>query len=836
MDQWSIDIIRQSGWDSWVWVCIAGSIVLICYALLAQTSSSWRGRLTLGLIAAGVGGTLAVVGLRPLHQPMVGLVWTFCLLSILSTVFYLNLRDQLGTRRIASLLGLRLTALILLVPMLFEPVVRFVSHPKPQRQLLFLIDTSGSMSVPDVQNGPTRLQSVWQTLGPQLDKIDEHFIPSFFTFDSSFHELKKSGDLATLSADGKSTDIVNGVNNALSHATRDDSAVVLISDGIDNTSPSAPDALRTSVHPIHTIRVGSDQAEPGTIANIAVDNIDGPDDFVVNHDSTLKATITSTALADRVIDVNMSEVDPVGHNVSPTQTKKLVLQPTPQGQTVEFAYKPASVGVHKIAIWVDPIAGERNLADNRQEFQTLAIDPRIKVLYIEGRARPEYRELSRALARDPNVELATLLRIQQDRFAASGSVDGETFVTMPSTAAQWNQFDVIILGDLDSSFLSISQQTMIEQRISTGGGLLMIGGQNTFGPGGYQNSPIEKALPVFVGDKTAAQESSKFVPRIAIDASTHPILEGLADWFGIGDKPGVKQLPPLRGNVIVPKAKSGAEILLIHADRPGPDAKPQIVLAVQLYGQGRSAAFTVDTTYLWYLPLRGMGQDSPYNRLWGQLIRWLAGQDVRNRERGAGMDALLNKSVYQLGESVKVRAMVRDEHGDATRFAQVNVTLTGGDAKPRTLSLRPAESHLGMYEVVAADLTKGEYQADLVATKDGKELGHSALKFTIIPPADEMLKIAANPKALATIADETHGFHYDLGEFPNFIDQLIREDPQTGQASQRSVPLFSFIRIGATIFGPDPNWPTRFDLPMQGTLVVICLGVEWFLRRRWQLP
>ena len=331
MDQWSIEIVRQSGWDSWVWVCLAGSAVLICYALLSGIASNWRGRLTFGLIATGVGGTLLVVGFRPLHQPMVGLVWTFCLLSILSTVFYLNLREQLSSVRTASLLALRLVALFLLVPMLFEPVVRFVSHPKPQRQLIFLIDTSGSMSVPDVQNGPTRIQSVWQALGPQLEKIDEHFVPSFFTFDNGFRELKKTGDLATLTADGKSTDIVNGVNNALSHTTHDDSAVVLISDGIDNTSPSAPDALRASAHPIHTIRVGSDQAEPASIANIAVDSIDGPDDFVVNHDSTLKVTIASTALADRVVDVNMSEVDDADKPVGSIQVKKLVLQPTPAG-------------------------------------------------------------------------------------------------------------------------------------------------------------------------------------------------------------------------------------------------------------------------------------------------------------------------------------------------------------------------------------------------------------------------------------------------------------------------------------------------------------------------
>src|SRR5437764_11397879 len=115
------------------------------------------------------------------------------------------------------------------------------------------------------------------------------------------------------------------------------------------------------------------------------------------------------------------------------KSERLVLQPTPEGQTVQLAYKPGIVGVHKLAVWVDPVPGERSTVDNRQELQILGIDPRIRVIYIEGRARPEYRELSRALARDPNVELATLLRIQQERFAASGTVDGTPFKQMPTT-------------------------------------------------------------------------------------------------------------------------------------------------------------------------------------------------------------------------------------------------------------------------------------------------------------------------------------------------------------------------------------------------------------------
>ncbi len=117
---------------------------------------------------------------------------------------------------------------------------------------------------------------------------------------------------------------------------------------------------------------------------MAVDNVEAPDDFTVNHESNIRATIKSTGLANRVVDVKMSELDPDGKAIGELKTQKLVLQPAPEGQSVDLPFKPGKTGLHKIAVWVDPIAGERTTADNRQEVQGLATDPRIKVLYIEG--------------------------------------------------------------------------------------------------------------------------------------------------------------------------------------------------------------------------------------------------------------------------------------------------------------------------------------------------------------------------------------------------------------------------------------------------------------------
>jgi uncharacterized membrane protein len=789
------------------------------------------------VIAVGVGGTALIISLPLLHSRFIGLGWTAVLLILLSAVFYLNLLPTLRLPRVIALLALRTLALAMLVAMFFDPVIRYLHRPQPERPMLICIDASGSMSFPDVQNGPTRIQSVWQTLRPQIPKIKDHFVPQYFTFATSLNQLDTPDQLAKLPADGKATDIVGALNALAVKSTAPEAAIILISDGIDNTSPGVVDALRFSSRPIHTVSVGSDQAEAATLANIAVENVETADDFTVNHETKVKATIKSTALANRVIEVKMAEIDEKQKIIGETATEKLVLQPLPQGQPVELAYKPKSVGVHRLAVWVDPVAGERSTIDNRQEFQGLALDPRIKVLYIEGRVRPEYTQLNRALNRDPNIELSTLLRIQQDRFTASGSVDGQKFTKIPATMDEWKKFDVIILGDLDSSFLSKIQQESIEQLVAGGAGLLMIGGQNNFGPGGYQNTPIEKALPVFVGGPDSPQEKSEFVPRLTAEGATHPAMEGLAEWFGTQGQPGTKTLPPLRGNVVVAKPKSGAQVLLIHPDRPGPDGQPQIVLAAQRYGKGRSAAFTIDTTYLWYLPLRAMGQDSPYNRLWGQLVRWLAGEDVKNRQHGAGVEGLLNKSLFKLGESVNVRAMVRDEHGDATRYAQVNLTLRNAATKEnKQFPMAPSQARTGMYEVIIPNPDKGDYTIELNATKEGKPLGKQELKFTVIPPADEMLKIAANPALLAELADRTKGFHYRLEQLPALIDELIRSDPNANTAKSESVRISNVIRTALALAGRPPHWNKKYDLPMQGMLIILILSTEWILRRKWQLP
>jgi hypothetical protein len=141
-----------------------------------------------------------------------------------------------------------------------------------------------------------------------------------------------------------------------------------------------------------------------------------------------------------------------------------------------------------------------------------------------------------------------------------------------------------------------------------------------------------------------------------------------------------------------------------------------------------------------------------------------------------------------------------------------------------------------MYETTIPNPPKGDYTAQLIATKDGKELGRQELKFTVIPPADEMFKLAAQPKTLADIANATGGMAYRLDQMPLLIDQLAKADTSTAKPKEQSVPLDDTLRAVLSFTGRPPNWDHKYDLPIQAAFIVLLLGFEWTLRRYWQLP
>ncbi len=112
-----------------------------------------------------------------------------------------------------------------------------------------------------------------------------------------------------------------------------------------------------------------------------------------------------------------------------------------------------------------------------------------QVLLIEG-GRGEHAELVKAL-REKKLEVKVLVAPDVD---GGGGVGGDP---LPDDLGQLQPYDTVILGDVAKESLTESQQKLLEANVhDIGAGLIMLGGPKSFGAGAWQNSPVEKALPV----------------------------------------------------------------------------------------------------------------------------------------------------------------------------------------------------------------------------------------------------------------------------------------------------------------------------------------------------
>lgn len=88
---------------------------------------------------------------------------------------------------------------------------------------------------------------------------------------------------------------------------------------------------------------------------------------------------------------------------------------------------------------------------------------------------------------------------------------------VPWRAEGWNAFDVVILMDVPALALHSDQQAQLEAWVGEhGGGLLVTGGENSFGPGGYYQTSLETISPL---SSRVADEAPEAALMFVVDRS-----------------------------------------------------------------------------------------------------------------------------------------------------------------------------------------------------------------------------------------------------------------------------------------------------------------------------
>ncbi|MEM6553611.1 MAG: hypothetical protein AAF750_15955 [Planctomycetota bacterium] len=316
---------------------------------------------------------------------------------------------------------------------------------------------------------------------------------------------------------------------------------------------------------------------------------------------------------------------------------------------------------------------ELTLANNLGEVDLTLTDEPIRVLYIEGYPRWEYRYLVSMLKREQSIKSSVLLRTAGSTFVQEGDTP---IVRAPLTREEIQPYDVIIIGDVGADYLSEGQMRLIAEHVAGGkAGLLWIAGpQHT--PGGWVDTPLRGLLPMREpamvgrlrydrGDGRGLVEDVKMLPtglarRLNVLQLTPPGVERTG---GVGEGqawPGV--LPELYWAQNLGRLMPTAEALAVAegvALAGGDDVDGAPLMVRMRYGSGEVVYSATDDTWRYRLELG----EHYFEQLWIQVVRMLARQRIATGGvGGAGASARLEVLPERLspGQTGVVRLTVDD--------------------------------------------------------------------------------------------------------------------------------------------------------------------------------
>ncbi|HEX5040857.1 MAG TPA: VWA domain-containing protein [Candidatus Limnocylindria bacterium] len=259
--------------------------------------------------------------------------------------------------------------------------------------------------------------------------------------------------------------------------------LVLLSDGND-TSGAATDAIAAAAgRGIPLDVVVPDAAEA---AEVLVDAVDGPPGARVGETVDLTVRVRSTVATSATIRLLAD-----GATVA---TREVDLEPGVT--TVPFRVSADDAGFHVFRAVIEPEAGADRFAENNASETYLLVTGPPQVL----------------VATDDATRASDLV-------ASLGAGDIEVTVVpttgVPSSLASLAGYDSIVLDNVPSSALGHDAMSALQVAVrDLGKGLVMIGGRQSYGAGGYLDTPIEETLPVYMSVRD--RERSPDVAMVAV--------------------------------------------------------------------------------------------------------------------------------------------------------------------------------------------------------------------------------------------------------------------------------------------------------------------------------
>jgi Ca-activated chloride channel family protein len=404
-----------------------------------------------------------------------------CGLGLIPALLSVSLRKSLAPlssaqRRLAFLLRFAFLALLLLC--LSGP--RWIRDAK-HTALIFALDQSASISSEAAAQAESYIAKATAALraGDRVGVVGFATQPALLHAPSEPSLLRSQIPHPFPPAESRSTHIAGALR--FSHSLFPEGfhrRIVLLSDGNESQPEAlaAAQALAADGVQIHAVPLlNPDHPEA------LVKSVDTPRRIKPGEPFHLSATLYSNRASEARVKLYQNQFL--------IETRRIQLQPGFQQFHAKNLQAEGSFSLFEVELETE--ADTRPENNRSQSVTCLRGEP--SVLLVEG-DQPRAQPLAQALQREK-------IRVQT-----------RSPLGLPRSLEELQPFDLLILSDVSS--LSIGHETMELYRRwvqQFGGGFLMLGGENSFGVGGYFRTPVEQMLPVRM-----EHEDRQDIPSVAL--------------------------------------------------------------------------------------------------------------------------------------------------------------------------------------------------------------------------------------------------------------------------------------------------------------------------------
>ncbi|HQZ69577.1 MAG TPA: glutamine amidotransferase, partial [Planctomycetaceae bacterium] len=402
--------------------------------------------------------------------------------------------------------------------------------------------------------------------------------------------------------------------------------IILLSDGIATDATGNLDEL-AGMPPVFPVLPPDDSLQPDVaVGTYSVTQTAFDDAPVTIQVQPTTVNVTTGQVAVTLTDAAGTPIETQSRAVNDPSPLKFRHRPK-EGGTVFYRLKATL----KDASGAD-VSTEATAVNNEQLIAVERSTMPRRVLYVSGRPNWEFKFLRRAVEADPQLQMVALIRIARKEakfdfrgregessnslFRGFDKADPETVEEydepvlvrlgtkddeelrggFPEKAEELFQYDAIILDDLEADFFLADQMKLIYDFVSRrGGGLLMMGGQESFRQGDFDRTPIGEMLPIDLSREMKAPEGGVRL-SLTRDGWLQPWVRLRSD-----ENEETERLGSMPEFLTLNSASFVRPGAVIMAEVQDAEDSRWPALVVQRFGKGRTAALCIGDLWRWRL-------------------------------------------------------------------------------------------------------------------------------------------------------------------------------------------------------------------------------------------